>query len=452
MTRFTLRQFFSFSVCLSALAVSATASATSYETVRAQSCTVIPEAIIPLKPPNFGGPAEWRKVLGMEGLDKISDMMALADGGVIAVGESISYSRTDGSKPPQMYVTRLDKAGKVLFEKRLAIKNFSDVAAAVVLKDKVVVVSQLVDDKKASSVQIDFLDGGASIKDTHVLFDPQKDMIAADIITNSDGATLTLAVMLVDRKDKADTTTVIYRIDAAGKILAKRDYLPGTGTRIFQLQRLPRGQIVGAGRIAMGDNRQAGWVLLISAQGDLVSQQPYARGTQSQLTRALDDGQGGLYVAGEAIPSDGSYRAAWVMHLDAAGNPVWQRFISGKYRYGAVDMIRAADGRIQLLMAGRPVEDGGREHARIITLSPVGDILQDEAYLEGTNALPSRLLEHSITKRRFLAGMAQTGFVAPGTPDAQKAATYDAWLAGLPILPMYTDPCKPARTETLDDQ
>lgn len=439
------------SICLLGTGISYPLAAAPTEKLSAQSCTLIEDAIIPLKPPNFGGPVEWRRVLGLEGLDRISDMMALADGGVIGVGETIPFSRTDGAKPPKLYVVRLDKAGKALFEKRHEIKNFVDVAAAVVLKDKVVVVSQLKDDKTGSSIQLDFLDGGAAIKSTNKLFDPKKDMIAADVIVNSDASTLTLAVMLVDRKTRDDSTTVLYRIDASGKILSKRDYLPGVSTKLVQLQRLPGGQIVGVGRIGLENKRQAGWVLRVSSQGDLISQRPYARGGQAQLSRALDDGQGGLYVAGESIPADGTYRAAWVMHLDAAGTPVWQRFITGKYRYAAVDMIRAQDGRLQLLMSGRPVDDGGREHARIITLSSSGDILQDDAYLEGTNAVPVRLLEHSVTKKRFLAGTAQTGFAGPSTPENERMATYDAWLTGLPPLPIYVDPCKPARTESLDD-
>lgn len=443
---------------LSSLAVAAVfcalcgpAAATS-RAVSAQSCTLIEEGIVPLKPPSFDGPVQWRRVLGMEGLDRVSDLMALADGGVVGIGDSASYTRDGGPKPPGLYVIRLDRTGKALYDRRIPLKNYVRAVAGVVLKDKIVVVSQMTDGKKQSFVQLDFLDGAAAVKTTRVIADTKRDVIGADIVVNADGATLTLAAMRVGRTDAKDSTTVLYKLDATGKIISQRDYMPGVATKLVQLQRLPDGRLVGAGRIDIGNNRQAGWLLQVSRQGDLLFQRPYARGRQAQLIKAVDDGQGGLYAIGESIPADGSYRAAWVMRVNAAGNPVWQRFITGKYRYGATDLLVTEDGRLQMLMAGRPGQDGGREHARIITLSSVGNILEDDAYLEGTNALPSKLIEHSITKKRLMAGMAQTGFAEASGPVEQRLATYDAWITGLASLDAFPDPCKSAPAETLDDE
>lgn len=417
-----------------------------------QTCTIIADAIVPLKPPTFGGSVEWRRVMGMEGADTVKDVMALADGGIITVGESISFNRTTGSQPPAFYLTRLAKDGKLEFEKRLPVKGLVDVAAGAILKDRIVGVSHIRDDKKVSTVRIDFIDGTGVVKSTHVISDPSRNVVPNDIIVNPDGASLTLAATRINRKNEDDATTVLYKIGGDGKVISEREYLPGVKTRVSQLQRLSDGRIVAAGRIRTeGGQRDAGWLMMISRQGDLMFQRPYPRGGQSQLNRAIDDGGGGIYAAGESIPSDGSYRAAWVSHLDNNGAVIWQRFLSGKYRYGAVDMLRQKDGRLQVLMSGRPVSDGGREHARIITMTSTGDIIQDDAYLEGSNAMPVRLIEHSVTKKRLMAGIAQTGFAEYGIPEDQKMVTYDAWVTGIPTLPPYTDPCKPAQTETLDD-
>lgn len=419
--------------------------------LEAQSCTIIDDAIIPLKPPTFGGGVEWRRVVGMEGADQIADMMALADGGVVTVGKSISYSQTKGGQPPVFYMTRISANGKLEFDKRTTIKNLQDVVAGAILKDRIVGVTHLVDDKKVATAGINFFDGMGVLKNTYTISDPKLNVVPNDIIVNPDGTTLTLAATRIDRKNENDATTVLYKISAEGKILSEREYMPGVRTKISQLQRLSTGQIVAAGRIRAEDGRDAGWLFMVSRQGDLMFQRPYARGSQAQLTRALEDGAGGLYVVGESIPSDGSYRAAWVMHLGSNGNVIWQRFLNGKYRYNGTDIVRMKDGRLQILMAGRPISDGGREHARIITLSPSGNVIQDEAYLEGTNSIPVRLIEHSSTKQRFLAGMAQTGFADYGIPENQKMATYDAWVTGLPPLSMYVDPCTATSTETLDN-
>ena len=415
------------------------------------SCDLIEDAIIPLKPPTFNGMIEWRKVIGLEGIDRLSEMLPLADGGVFALGETRTYTKTDGLKPTQLYVVRLDVTGKPLFDKRIDVKGFVSVAGGVIFKDKVIVLSQVEDDKKKQSARIEFLDGAAGIKSTAMIDDPKSDIVAGDVVVNADGKSLTVVAMTADPRLKDTTYTVVYRLDLEGKVIAKQEYLPGVSTRIDRLQRLPNGYLIGAGRMRVDAQREAGWLLLIGKQGELIIQRPYARGGQAQLKKIIDDRTGGYYVLGEAIPADGGYRAAWVMHLTASGNIIWQRFLSGKYRYSAADLTLQKDGRLLVLMAGRPGNEGGREHARIVTMSSIGNILHDEAYIEGSNALPVRLIEHTVTRQRLLAGYAQTGFDDYGVPENQKLITYDAWISGLTKLPPYLDPCKSAAQESLDD-
>ena len=415
------------------------------------SCDLIEDAIIPLRPPTFNGMIEWRKVIGLEGVDRLAEMLPLADGGVIALGESRVYTRASGLRATQLYVIRLDVSGKPLFDKRIDIKGLVSVAGGIIFKDKIIVLSQVEDDKKKQSTRIDFLDGAASIKATYTIDNPAADVLAGDVVMNADATSMTIAAMMGDPKLKDTTYTVLYRMGLDGKILDKREYLPGVSTRIERLQRLSNGFLIAAGRMRVDAQREAGWLLLISKQGDLVIQRPYPRGGQAQLKKIVDDRAGGYYALGEAIPADGGYRAAWIMHLNGSGNVIWQRFLSGKYRYSAADLTLQKDGRLMILMAGRPGAEGGREHARIITMSSIGTILFDEAYIEGSNALPVRLIEHTITKQRLLAGYAQTGFDDYGVPGDQKLITYDVWLSGLTKLPPYIDPCKPTLQESLDD-
>ncbi len=419
----------------------------------AAPCQQIPDAIIPLKPPEFGGALAWRRVLGIEGIDRLVDLMPLADGGMVTIGDSARYTREKGAEPMKLYLARFDVNGKNVFENRIDIKNFVSVQSGAVLKDKIVVASLLRNDKNEDSAQIDYYDGAGRVKSKVVLSEPGLDFTPSDIIANADGESLTLAVMASKRsgKNKKNTYTVLFRIDGTGKVLSRREFLPGVPNRVEQLQRISGGQIVGAGRVEIEGGRESGWVLRTSKQGDLVSQRPYARGGQAQLLKAIDDGEGGLYTVGEAIPAGEGYRAAWIMRLNAEGGIIWQRFLTGKYSYRAVDELYIKDGRLQILMAGKPIADGGREHARIITFSTIGNILSDEALLEGTNAVPVRLLEHSVTGKRIIAGYAQTGFAQYGIPEKDKLATYDTWRAQLGSMATYADPCKAAQVETLDD-
>ncbi len=415
------------------------------------SCKVIEDAIIPLRPPTFTGVVEWKRTIGMEGAEHITDMMPLADGGVVAIGEASAYTKADGLKPAQLYVVRLAVTGKPVYEKRIDMKGFVNVAGGLVLKDRIIIASLVQDEKKKVSTQVTLIDGAGKVTGTFKIDDPARSVIPGDLIANSDGTSLTLAAMFGDEKDKTSTYTVLYRLGLDGSVMSKREFLPGVSTRIEQLQRLPDGNLAAGGRIRGGDDREMGWLLIVNRQGDLVLQRPYARGNQAQLIKVLGDGDGGLYTLGEAIPSDGGYRSAWVMRLDMNGNIKWQRFLRGKYRYAASDMVLQKDGRLMVMMAGRPAGEGGREHARIVTFASSGDMLHDEAYLEGSNAIPTKIMEHSVTKHRIVTGTAQTGFDNYGVPENQRTITYDAWFAGLTRLPTYTDPCKPAARETLDD-
>jgi len=203
------------------------------------------------------------------------------------------------------------------------------------------------------------------------------------------------------------------------------------------------------GRSTTEDGRDAGWVLRLSSKGEIIYQRPYARGGDSVIRRAVSLGDGTMIVVGDALPSVEGNKAAWMMRLDKEGSPIWQKYLTGKYGYSGIDIISLGDGRFNVLVAGKPTTEGGRQYSRVVTISTAGVVIGDESFIEGANAIPVRLIDQM--GKRVLLGLAETGFSKEGVADELKYIAYDSWLLGLAPLPEYNNTCAGSPTRTLDD-
>jgi hypothetical protein len=430
---------------------------------REKYCKVVAEEIIPLRLPNFDGAVEWKRTTGIQGMDRPKDMVLLADNGVVVLGESalffrkseaVAAGKPEGAQATQMAFLRVDRGGRIVTEKRIDVPGLKSVVAGAVLKDRIVALSQVASPKGGDVVRIDFLDGGGEGKASRILSDKKYRLIPVDVAADSVNGQLVLAVQAVSRTNADDRFTMVIRVDASGKEISRREYLPGIPTRLESLDLLAGGWLIGAGRIEMsgdsGADRSGGWILKLTRQGDIVQQRPYPRGAQALIRRVVSTGDGDLIAVGDAIPAaGGGARAAWIMRLAPSGEPIWQKYITGHYSYSGIDVAVLPDGRVNVLMAGRPAGEGGREHARLVTLTRTGQMTGEEAYIEAANALPAKLLLRD--GRRIVAGMAQTGFSNEGVSDAEHLATYDFWIVGLTSLADYADPCGAIAAEKLEE-
>lgn len=411
-------------------------------------CQSVYEEIIPLRVPDFDQAAMWKKTSGVKGAERPRAILPVVDAGQIAIGSSIPYDDKTGVAPPQIQMVRTDKNGKVIVEKWIPVKNLETVADAILLKDKIVVLSQL-GNKDDDYIGLNFLNGAGEEKSAKIISDKDVRLIPKSITSLSGGAKMVIAAEAVSRKNKQDSYTVLIWVDRDGKFLIQKEYLPGVRNKPEYVGRLGDNEIVVTGRVTAEDGRDAGWILRLGQKGDILYQRPYARGGDSVVRRAVSLGNGEMVVVGDALPSREGDKAAWVMRLDREGNPVWQKYLTGKYSYAGVDVIVLSDGRLNVLLAGKPTEAGGRDYARIVTLSLDGVLIGDESFLEGSNAVPMRLIDQK--GKRYLLGMAETGFTKAGVPEDLKYITYDMWLLGLGSLPEFKNTCAGAPDRTLDD-
>lgn len=203
------------------------------------------------------------------------------------------------------------------------------------------------------------------------------------------------------------------------------------------------------GRVETEKGNQAGWLISLDASGALRFQRPYARGADATLRQAVALQDGSILAIGEALPAGQGDKAAWVIKVTANGDPVWQKFLTGKYAYTGVDVVSLPDGRIMTLWAAAPTAFGGRRFARLVTFSPEGQILSDESFLDGSNAIPFRILP--MKDRRMTLGMSETGFATEQLQDELQYVTYNSWIMALQPLKAFDNPCLPAGDRKLDD-
>lgn len=415
------------------------------------TCQVIGEEIIPLRVPNFDNPILWKRTLGGPGPDMPTDLIALADGGFVLVGETAHYDKDKGLGERQLYMARLDINGKVVWEKRNQIKGFSQAAAGIAVKDRLAVLSGIEATEKFKTVQLDLFDGLGAVKSTKVFTDSVYNLTPEGIVADSKTQALTIALWASNRKDPTDNFTILKKISFDGKDISSRQYLPGVPNHLESFKKLSNGDLIGSGQIQ--ENKvAAGWIFSVDGDsGDLKFQRPYARGYQSNLKGVAEDGQGNYVVIGDSVPTDEGLRAAWVMKVDGNGSPLWQKYIQGKYAFSGKDIAVLKDGRILALVNARPnTTDGGRDHVRLMTFTPQGKLEGDEALIEGANAQGVDLLIRD--QSRILTGVTQSGLADYALAKNQKAAGWDFWILGLPKLSEFKDPCSARKINDAFDE
>ena len=409
------------------------------------ACNIVSEEIIPLRVPSFDVPILWKKVLGSPGPDLPVDTVPLADGGFVVVGESANYDKDKGLGPKQLYMARLDINGKVIWEKRNDIKGFAHASAGVAVKDKLAVLSGIESPDKIKTVQIDFYDGLGTQKSTTSFKDPVYNLIPEGLIGDSKNQTLTVALWAVNRTNTGDNFTILKKVSVDGKEISSRQYLPGVPNHLESFKKAANGNLIGSGQI-INNGVTSGWIFYVDGDnGNLIFQRPYARGMQSNLRGIASDTDGNFIAIGNSVPSGQGTRAAWVMKIDGSGEPIWQKYIQGRYAFAGKDINVTKDGRILAMMNARPLEaTGGREHVRLLTFTSNGQLQGDEALIEGANAQGVNLFARESS--RIVTGVTQVGLADYALAQDQKSAGYDYWILGLPKLSAYSDPCSTSRS------
>jgi hypothetical protein len=457
MTRYCIVLFF----CLSFFYAHTPLQAQTLEDVkREEACRIVSEQIIPLRKPQFGMAAQWKKIQNRQGADLFADMKPLADGGVVLASQSYleatenkqSQSQTIKEElPSELVLTRYDGAGKLVWEKRHKIKDLLSVNSVTVVQNRIFVMSTL-KGKDAQALRVDFFDGAGTLKISETLADPNFSLTGVDSVSLSSSKNappvLMLAVMAQSKKNADDVLTQIWTINEKGEKIRMREYLPGVANRPHSLVRLRDGSVMIVGRVRHQSNRDAGWLMHLDRSGNIITQQAFPRGAQSLLRRAVSLANGDFLIVGDSFPASEKDRAAWIMRITPDFSIVWQQYLTGENSYKAMDVATDTYNRIWVLLSGqgRGQEDAGeRSHARLLSYNFSGQILSDQSLREGSQFDALRFLIHQNIP--FLSGMTQTGMAEKNaqTQNSLQAKdiyrTYDVYISKLQALLPNNDPC-----------
>ncbi|QQG36983.1 MAG: hypothetical protein HYS17_04230 [Micavibrio aeruginosavorus] len=435
--------------------------------VQAQMCDTLPEVISTLKTPTYGFPTVWDADYGERGrLIQFAAGVVMPEGTIMAYGVKIDLQT---SQALQTGLVELNRRGRTLVEQFVPAKDGEQPAGMAKLGERFVGVSNIrVGKGKDRHVRLSWYDRQGVYKREQILSDAAYDYIAQGIVPAAEGKGFVVIVQAVNRKDPKDQYGILSRHTDDGKLVWKRAYRPGVNNMLAGLAVTDDKSYIATGKIIMDDGRMAGWILKLGHDGTILWQRTYPRGKYSVLnggaasSRVTPDGGHYYLVTGAAEPVDDNPHAAWVMEVDPAGEPVWQRYYRLKdYEFNGQDISARADGRV-VVVANALTRDSYdpfmHDHIRVLSLSPRGAMLDDQSYLNGLKAQASDVTRNASGETVITATILKEQKkseqeygpekpVPEGQQPAPEPPLQEGWVMVVPGLDVYEDPCvrKPRR-------
>lgn len=427
----------------------------------AQQCEPVGESIMNFEVPHIGSYNLWDATYGGLGHQEeyVSGFLT-AEGGAVVAGHRFGRTKNDMT----LVLMELDRRGRDDWEVTHKFEGVDRVYKILPAEDGFWAIGrQQVSDKRGRKryrAWIGMFDSqGALLKETQIE-EKNADIVPTDIIRTHDGKGYLLSVTLKIRGGDIARGSRVYFLNEKGFVQDKKSFLFGAENRIQRIVAVSGYKYAIVGRVRDTHRRWAGWVMLLSEDGGMEWQREYSRGSAATLDVVEGHKNGQIIVAGIARPAiKNGDRAGWVMAVDqAGGDVVWQRYYIGQSNYVAKKMITHPDGLISVLLAVSEQREGGKAvppeqmeqteyaHARLLTLSPRGQIFSDNTYFNGVSAEPADMFMGK-NKERLIIGRSKVAYTIGGSDEEDGMPpiveySQDFWaVAGVSTDP-YKDPCE----------
>lgn len=433
---------------------------------RAQMCATPFEVIVTLRPPTFGFPTVWdAKYTVKDSMVQLASGVPQEDGTVFVVGRSLSQKNF---RPQDILLADINRRGRALKEHRYPAKTAEQPVKMIQIGKELIVISNMLGGEKNEQkwVRISWYDEDGKYKRDLIIKDSTFDFEAMTLVKAVEGPGFLAVLHGVNRSDTSDENGLLMRFSPKGELEWRRAYRPGIPNELTNLIPVDKTSYIATGRIRLDDGRIAAWALRLGFDGGVRWQRTYPRGSYSVFSDAAvsqkktSEGQG-FVLSGDSMPYDDGPKAAWVMAIDALGEPQWQRYFRRPdYELGGNWLKIIPDGRIELMMNAKAIEgQGGEDHIRLLTLSPRGAMIGDEAYHQGLKATATDFADGMNGERIFTATIEEDQESNPnkeddivviglasgeGKPKAEpppKKPIYKGWVLVATALDAYQDPC-----------
>lgn len=424
------------------------------------SCDPVGEVISDMKLPTFGYPTIWDAVYSGKGhLTQFAGGVPTSASTVMVLAGHVDPKT---SVPVETGLVELNNRGRSLIAAFNPAQDGAQPVAFARAGDGFAGAANMrVGKGRDRHVQLSWYDRDGKFKRAQILSDPVYDYEAQKIITAVDGKGFVVVIHAVGRKDKDDQYGLLVRYNADGKQGWKRSYRPGVSNKLNGLNVTDDNGYIATGKIIMKDGRMAGWALKMAADGAVLWQRTYPRGKYSELSAATiaprksADGASLYSFAGSAEPADGGPHAGWVMETDPYGMPIWQHYMRRKdYVFEGHDIKPQGDGSVMVTLnaTAQGKGDAYQDHVRLVTLSPRGSMLGDQAFMSGLKTRAVQMEKNGAGSFVLVASTLQPQKTseqefgpAPALPEGQppeEPAPLEAgWVAVIPPPEAYTDPC-----------
>lgn len=393
-------------------------------------------------------------------MERFETAAVLENGNVLAGG--FLYDETDPDDTRGL-IAEINRRGRIIHQNRHpGLGNLT--IRKIVLKEKggflaagtKILPPAKTGGKAEKTIRLAHYAADGTVETEKLLQDPDYDLSFEGLSLSTDGGGLVLAVAARSRTNPADERGIVYRVKPDGSVIWKRSYDPGLGNRFTNVATTAdslgnQGYVV-TGMIRTADKRAVGLAMKLDADGKLMWQKQYPRGAGAILRAVASYGTGDIVVTGDIEPyGDSRPRSAWVMRINGEnGEPVWQRYFTvPEYRLYGRDIVAVPDGRASSLFDAEYIGTADKDKtqgsmARLLALSPRGEILGDESFTQGTGGRGEGLIL-GPRRLRLLTGYAT---MTPRGDDKSRPANYnteDGWIVMASSLEPYTDPCLPHR-------
>lgn len=357
-------------------------------------CAVDYEVIVTPYEPSFGVPSVWDAEYSEE--DKIVQFLSSVprEGGtVLAYGRTISE---DSLLPEETLLLDMNNRGRALITKRRPAKAAELPTDIIALSSGYVTSSDIAagGQKELRQVRLSFFNEDVDYKKEIIIKDGAFDYESKALLPVNGGKGFVLLLRAQNRGDSRDFNSVMMRFTGDGRMLWERAFRSGASNTLFDIIPTSDGNYLAAGHIAADDGRMAGWILKLGSDGTIHWRRTYPRGASSVFVGAAEvprgsgpDGQKYI-LAGNSEPLDGGLSATWVLAIDEAGEPIWQRYVrNDDYEMEGKALAVSDDGRIIVAVNTAAAETAlEASHIRLFTFSPRGALMKDESYLSGIEA------------------------------------------------------------------
>jgi hypothetical protein len=418
---------------------------------KAQECDDTYAKILDLRDPAYKTHPLWEKFYGdTKGLEQINDVvMAYKDSREEEDSFIIVGNFNNGDKDPTLrpFIARINKEGQVFWENRTSGTAQKTIEKVIKANNEYVVLGNFKDVKMGDGFYV-----SRYSRDGKLIM--QKPVLAKNSILTGRGITeafnLKGVVVAAERVSIFTGKKVgdLYRVNYDGEVVWQKKYSPGTNTYFNDTVRLINNRFVVVGSVEQEDGSTAGWALRMHENGRAGWQQTYPRGLHSSIQQVVPLDGYDMIMIGQIEAFEVDKKAAWIMKTDYKGSMIWERYFTGDYDYKAMDVMVEEDGRISFLLQAYVTEknDGpevtGRipqGHTRVITMSPLGNVIHNESFTHGKQAKAFAFTKAS-NGDRLIAGTTLQGELEDEDIDAA-ANSYDGWLFSIMALNRFKNPC-----------